>query len=584
VELQRFDQAIVPAIIEQQRNRAKSKGRALRLKRVPRFRSIKGLQRSYLRDLKPLLSLMREVVAQNVVPLLAPIIQQLQNLRPRADSVRLDDFADDIDRAMKEARIQFARKYTPEEIAILIKKHANRIEQFSAEEIDRVFGAVLGIDIARVEPWMATEIKSFVNENVSLIKSIPEQFFDRVEQTVIREVKAGSLTGEIADEIQHIYGVSESRAALIARDQTSKFNGSLNHLRQANVGIKKYIWRTSRDERVRESHAEKEGETFSWDDPPADTGHPGDDINCFLGDSLLSISGRIERGFKRFYTGPIVKIADETGISVSVTPNHPILTMRGWVFAKEIEATDKLFKRFSPDVGRIFDAKIDNRHASASDIFDFLKVKFSSKRIAGLDIQFHGDGSDHEVEIVTVEGDLPPHVFETGIAKKLENRILSYADFTHRSLFSEREFSEMLHRQWFSTNSIMSFANLIDSLGRVHARPLEFFRLASIPDMDSILAQAGSNDIAGSRKNFCDTVLTHARKIQSLDLCNIEIYAIPASSFLCFPVSIKSISHQDASCFVFNFNTTDGILLSNNIITSNCRCTAIPVFEEEASE
>ena len=39
-------------------------------------------------------------------------------------------------------------------------------------------------------------------------------------------------------------------------------------------------WLTSDDERVRPSHREKVGKFFRWDDPPADTGHPGADIQC----------------------------------------------------------------------------------------------------------------------------------------------------------------------------------------------------------------------------------------------------------------------------------------------------------------
>ncbi len=36
---------------------------------------------------------------------------------------------------------------------------------------------------------------------------------------------------------------------------------------------KHYIWRTRRDSKVRSSHAEREGQIFSWDDPP-EGGHP----------------------------------------------------------------------------------------------------------------------------------------------------------------------------------------------------------------------------------------------------------------------------------------------------------------------
>lgn len=40
-----------------------------------------------------------------------------------------------------------------------------------------------------------------------------------------------------------------------------------------------YVWRTRRDGKVRSSHAEREGQVFSWDDPP-EGGHPGADYGC----------------------------------------------------------------------------------------------------------------------------------------------------------------------------------------------------------------------------------------------------------------------------------------------------------------
>lgn len=40
-----------------------------------------------------------------------------------------------------------------------------------------------------------------------------------------------------------------------------------------------YIWRTVGDDKVRETHAERDGCIFSWDDAP-EGGHPGEDYNC----------------------------------------------------------------------------------------------------------------------------------------------------------------------------------------------------------------------------------------------------------------------------------------------------------------
>src|SRR6185436_18478971 len=83
-----------------------------------------------------------------------------------------------------------------------------------------------------------------------------------------------------AKDIEERYGVSESKAKMLARDQVGKFNGELTRVRQGRLGVKSFIWRTSQDERVRDSHEEKEGETYEWENPPVDTGIPGADYQC----------------------------------------------------------------------------------------------------------------------------------------------------------------------------------------------------------------------------------------------------------------------------------------------------------------
>lgn len=41
----------------------------------------------------------------------------------------------------------------------------------------------------------------------------------------------------------------------------------------------RYTWHTVGDERVRDDHADRQGETFRWGQPP-EGGHPGEDYNC----------------------------------------------------------------------------------------------------------------------------------------------------------------------------------------------------------------------------------------------------------------------------------------------------------------
>lgn len=57
------------------------------------------------------------------------------------------------------------------------------------------------------------------------------------------------------------------------------FAGLINQLRQQELGIEQYIWRSQDDTKVRDSHAEYDDQVFRWDEPPED-GHPGQAHSC----------------------------------------------------------------------------------------------------------------------------------------------------------------------------------------------------------------------------------------------------------------------------------------------------------------
>ena len=140
-----------------------------------------------------------------------------------------------------------------------------------------------GIDLSaylRNSPNIAERVNTLTAGNVQLIKSIRSQYLDKVQNAVMQAMVRGSLNKDLAAQIKDLGKTTEKRAMFIARDQSSKLNAALTQARHEDVGIKKYMWSTSGDERVRESHAEKDGQIFEYANPPADTGHPGHDFNC----------------------------------------------------------------------------------------------------------------------------------------------------------------------------------------------------------------------------------------------------------------------------------------------------------------
>lgn len=140
-----------------------------------------------------------------------------------------------------------------------------------------------GVDLAgylRNSPNIAEKVNAMTSANVQLIKSIRSQYLDKVQNAVTQALVSGSLNKDLTAQIKSIGQTTEKRAAFIARDQSSKLNAALTQARHEDLGVKKYMWSTAGDERVRDSHAEKDGQIFEYANPPADTGHPGHDVNC----------------------------------------------------------------------------------------------------------------------------------------------------------------------------------------------------------------------------------------------------------------------------------------------------------------
>lgn len=140
-----------------------------------------------------------------------------------------------------------------------------------------------GIDLSaylRNSPNIVERVNELTVSNIQLIKSIRTQYLDKVQNAVMQAMVQGTLNKDLAEQIKKLGEDVESRAMLIARDQSSKLNAALTRARHEEAGIKKYMWSTSGDERVRASHAEKDGQIFEYTNPPADTGHPGHDVNC----------------------------------------------------------------------------------------------------------------------------------------------------------------------------------------------------------------------------------------------------------------------------------------------------------------
>lgn len=163
----------------------------------------------------------------------------------------------------------------------LAKKIVSEQKKASDGQLAGLLNKQTGLDFTGLmrDEDLQQAVDEAIAANVGLIKSIPEQYFDKIEQAVMAGIQGGMLNTTLADDLEKAYGISKSRAKLIATDQLSKINSRLSQIRQQKLGITHYTWSTSHDERVRHEHKLRDGKLFAWHNPPFD-GHPGQPIRC----------------------------------------------------------------------------------------------------------------------------------------------------------------------------------------------------------------------------------------------------------------------------------------------------------------
>ena len=150
---------------------------------------------------------------------------------------------------------------------------------------------VTGIDIFGDSPKLQDILNASIADNTRLITKMSNDYLEQVQSIVMTNMRSGLRPSAIVKQLQNQFKISERRAALIARDQTSKANGELSKQRQEDTGFKFFKWKTSDDIRVRDEHDDFADAdigfgkgVYKWDKPPKDKNGvpviPGSPVNC----------------------------------------------------------------------------------------------------------------------------------------------------------------------------------------------------------------------------------------------------------------------------------------------------------------
>lgn len=200
------------------------------------------------------------------------------------DDTRQDTYVEDFEAIIAGIKIKFGELVTKTNIERDAQDMATSVDNRNAQIFDMQVKQVTGVSPFRSEPWLQGTLSNSVSQNVSLITTLHEDYFKDIEFETLNGLETGLSTRDIAKRIQKKTGASKNRARLIAQDQVSKLNSNLASRRASDLGVKRFRWSTSSDERVRASHRALNNKIFTYKDGATVDGEshvlPGQPIRC----------------------------------------------------------------------------------------------------------------------------------------------------------------------------------------------------------------------------------------------------------------------------------------------------------------
>jgi SPP1 gp7 family putative phage head morphogenesis protein len=232
-------------------------------------------------------------------------------------------------------------------------------------------------------------------------KAFASSHTDTLDSIVRNGYAQGQTVAQMAAQMRQVTdGLLKVQAETLARTGVQHYAVNAREAMFLDNDVDEVVYNSTLDNRATTLCAGRDGKRWKMNDPkrPALPAH----YNCLSEDTLVSTCSDVSNVYKRWYEGVMVNIATKSGRSIKITPNHPVLTSRGWVAAGDIDLLDKVIT--VEDVSAFAGENYKNcANARFGELFSALNVfvnpSFISVRPTTTE-DFHGDRSNSDVEVI----------------------------------------------------------------------------------------------------------------------------------------------------------------------------------------
>jgi SPP1 gp7 family putative phage head morphogenesis protein len=258
-------------------------------------------------------------------------------------------------------------------------------------------------------------------EKIAWLKDSTELSRQKTIDLIVQGLEEGKSMDELAIDLRRTFTRNKDyEYKRIARSETARIqnNGALN--RYDKLAITHVEVLDNEGPNSCEECARANGQRWTVEYARShELQHP----NCLTKDT--KVMGGFNGILRSYYSGPIINIITRLGRRLSVTPNHPILTTKGFIAAKDIDDSTKLvcYADFIKDLS--VDADDKHKPVVIEEIFNMLSLLCVVERVPISPEDLHGDAvcGNSYVDIIDVNSHLP-YNFKSLVFEEFGNRFL----------------------------------------------------------------------------------------------------------------------------------------------------------------
>ncbi|MCK9628499.1 MAG: phage minor head protein [Bacteroidales bacterium] len=375
-----------------------------------------------------------------------------------------------------------------------------------------------------------------------------------IRQGLLRGVLLGKNPREVARGIRSALDGNRWRANVIARtEMLGVYRQAASEAYKANDVVEGWIWSSAQDDRTCEICWAEDGSVHK--DEETLSSHPC----CFVAGVLVG-GPRAEAATTRYYEGTLVILTTIGGVRVPVTPNHPLLTRKGWLAAGDLREGDYLIR--DDFAKRVVTTNPDDKNMPTriEQVADALRLagNVSSAFVPSTSIDFHGDGFDSNVDVVWANRFLESGA-ETALLKPTCKGEFGRADSGLPRLprgGTPSTFGKSLLAAPRSGIRGGCVSAIFSGGALTHHQPVGFDDVAP---RNPAFNESAIDNTASDAERLGKAVLGLTSLITADEVVNVERVAFHG--------------------LVYNLQTQGGWYSANGIIAHNCRCAMEPVTQ-----